>query len=74
MSEDLLVPDSSHGDSSPPASGKMHFHSMEEMSRDDFAILKRVHEENLEKLPDLLLSLLNSLGGDEAYPDRKSVV
>jgi len=46
----------------------MHFHSMEEMSRDDFAILKQVHEENLEKLPDPLLSLLNSLGGDEAYP------
>jgi len=73
MSENSIVPDSNHGDSSAPASGKMHFHSMEEMSRDDFTILKRVHEENLEKLPDLLLSLLNSLGGDEAYPvDRLS--
>ena len=73
MSENSIVPDSNLGDSSAPASGKMHFHSMEEMSCDDFAILKRVHEENLEKLPDLLLSLLNSLGGDEAYPvDRLS--
>ncbi|HRI15347.1 MAG TPA: phosphohydrolase [Verrucomicrobiota bacterium] len=48
--------------------GKMHFHRMDDMTRDDFAILRRVHEQNLERLPDLLLSLLNSLGGDEAYP------
>ena len=31
-----------------------------------------MHEENLRKLPDLLLSMLDLLGGDEAYPvDRK---
>jgi len=68
MSDNPIVPDSNQESLPAPRTGKMHFHSMEEMSRDDFAILKQVHEENLEKLPDLLLSLLNSLGGDEAYP------
>ncbi len=68
MSDNPIVPDSNQRSSPAPSTGKMHFHSMEEMSRDDFAILKQVHEENLEKLPDPLLSLLNSLGGDEAYP------
>ena len=53
--------------------GKMHFHRMDDMTRDDFAVLRRVHEQNLEQLPDLLISLLNSLGGDEAYPvDRRT--
>ena len=50
------------------ALGKMHFHKMDDMSRDDFAILRKVHEQNLAQLPDLLLGLLRSLGGDEAYP------
>lgn len=50
------------------ALGKMHFHKMDDMSRDDFAILRQVHEQNLAQLPDLLLGLLKSLGGDEAYP------
>ena len=51
----------------------MQFHRMDDMTRDDFAILRRVHEQNLEQLPDLLLSLLDSLGGDEAYPvDRRT--
>ena len=60
-------------ESSSPAAGKMHFHRMDDMTRNDFAVLRRVHEQNLEHLPDLLLSLLNSLGGDEAYPvDRRT--
>jgi len=62
-------------DSSPATSpkdagltGKMHFRRMDDMTRDDYAVLKRVHEQNLAQLPDLLLRLLRSLGGDEAYP------
>lgn len=46
----------------------MHFRRMDDMTRDDFAVLKRVHEQNLAQLPDLLMRLLKSLGGDEAYP------
>ena len=46
----------------------MHFHTMEDMTRDDFAVLRRVHEKNLDQLPDLLVTLLRTLGGDEAYP------
>ena len=39
----------------------------------DFAVLRRVHEQNLQQLSDLMLYLLNSLGGDRAYPvDRKT--
>lgn len=53
--------------------GHMHFHAMDDMTPEDFEVLKRVHEDNLAKLPDLLLSMLDSLGGDEAYPvDRRS--
>jgi len=52
----------------PPPPGKMHFRRMDDMTRDDYLVLKRVHEENLAQLPDLLLRLLRSLGGDEAYP------
>lgn len=51
-----------------PSAGKMHFHTMEDMTRDDFAVLRRVHEKNLDQLPDLLVTLLRTLGGDEAYP------
>lgn len=51
----------------------MYFHRMDDMTPADFAVLKEVHEENLANLPDLLLGLLDSLGGDEAYPvDRKT--
>lgn len=39
--------------------GKMHFRRMDDMTRADFAVLKRVHEENLARLPDLLLRLLH---------------
>jgi len=53
--------------------GHMHFRRMDDMTPGDFEVLKQVHEENLDHLPDLLLGLLDSLGGDEAYPvDRKT--
>ena len=68
MSDESIHTDSTESKSQAPSSEKMHFHSMEEMSPDDFAILKHVHEQNLDQLPDLLINLLKSLGGDEAYP------
>jgi predicted HD phosphohydrolase len=68
MSDESNHTDSLESNSQVSSSGKMHFHSMEEMSPDDFAILKHVHEQNLDQLPDLLINLLKSLGGDEAYP------
>ncbi len=65
--------DGAAGRSGDTAGAKMHFHRMDDMTRGDFAVLRRVHEQNLERLPDLLLSLLDSLGGDEAYPvDRRT--
>ncbi len=48
--------------------GKMHFRRMDEGSDADFAVLQRVHEENIAKLPDLLIGLLANLVADEAYP------
>jgi predicted HD phosphohydrolase len=48
--------------------GKMHFRRMDEGSDADFAVLQRVHEENIQKLPDLLMGLLTNLSADEAYP------
>ena len=56
-----------------PDGDHMHFRRMDDMTPADFEVLRHVHEENLERLPDLLLGLLDSLGGDEAYPvDRKT--
>jgi predicted HD phosphohydrolase len=53
--------------------GHMHFHTMDDMSVEDFAVLRRVHEQNLAALPDLLLGMLDTLGGDDAYPvDRRT--
>ena len=50
----------------------MQFHRMDDMTVTDFDVLREVHEQNLRRLPDLLLSMLDLLGGDEAYPvDRK---
>jgi len=49
-------------------SGKMHFRRMDEGTDADFAVLARVHDENVRKLPDLLLGLLTNLSADEAYP------
>lgn len=68
MSDESTHTDSTESKSQAHFSEKMHFHSMEEMSPDDFAILKHVHEQNLDQLPNLLIKLLKSLGGDEAYP------
>ena len=48
--------------------GKMHFRRMDEGTDADFAVLARVHEENIRKLPDLVLGILTDLKGDEAYP------
>jgi predicted HD phosphohydrolase len=48
--------------------GKMHFRRMDEGTDADFAVLARVHEENIRKLPDLLIGLLTNLKADEAYP------
>ncbi|WP_322757928.1 HD domain-containing protein [Synechococcus sp. CBW1107] len=56
-----------------PQGERMRFHRMDEMSPDDFRLLRTVHEQNLLQLPDLLLDLLERLGGDEAYPvDRRT--
>lgn len=56
-----------------PDDGHMHFRRMDDMTPEDFGVLREVHEQNLHRLPDLLLGLLDSLGGDEAYPvDRKT--
>ncbi|MDX1401937.1 MAG: phosphohydrolase [Kiloniellales bacterium] len=48
--------------------GKMHFKRMDEGTRADFQVMARVHEQNLANLPDLLMGMLTSLKGDEAYP------
>jgi predicted HD phosphohydrolase len=51
----------------------MHFHRMDDMTLEDYAVLRGVHEQNLNALPDLLLGMLDSLGGDDAYPvDRRT--
>jgi predicted HD phosphohydrolase len=52
----------------PSQIGHMQFHAMDQMTPDDYAVLKAVHEVNLASLPDLLLEMLQRLGGDEAYP------
>lgn len=57
---------------SPGVTGHMQFHRMDDMTPTDFEVLREVHEDNLHKLPTLLLSMLDLLGGDEAYPvDRR---
>lgn len=48
--------------------GKMHFRRMDEGTDADFAVLARVHEDNMRKLPELLMELLSDLKADEAYP------
>ena len=48
--------------------GKMHFRRMDEGTDADFAVLARVHEENIRKLPDLLIGLMTNLKADAAYP------
>jgi predicted HD phosphohydrolase len=41
---------------------------MDEGTDADFRVLRRVHEENIAALPDLLLGMLTSLEADRAYP------
>ncbi len=48
--------------------GRMHFRRMDQGTDADFAVLARVHEENIRKLPDLLMGLLSDLKADDAYP------
>jgi predicted HD phosphohydrolase len=48
--------------------GKMRFRRMDEGTDADFAVLARVHEQNIRKLPDLLMKILTDLKADEAYP------
>ena len=48
--------------------GKMRFRRMDEGTDADFAVLARVHEDNIKKLPDLLMGLLTNLKADLAYP------
>src|SRR5215813_6669174 len=48
--------------------GKMHFRRMDEGTDADFAVLARVHQEEIRKLPDRLMGILTGLKGDEAYP------
>jgi predicted HD phosphohydrolase len=48
--------------------GRMHFRRMDQGTDADFALLARVHEENIGKLPDLLMGLLTNLKADAAYP------
>lgn len=46
----------------------MHFDRLDDGTDEDFQVMRRVHERNLAKLPDLLISMLSSLKGDAAYP------
>src|SRR6478735_4013923 len=48
--------------------GHMHFRRMDEGTDADFAVLARVHTENVDALPDLLMGMLTDLEGDLAYP------
>lgn len=47
---------------------RMHFRRMDQGTDRDFRILADVHRRAVRGLPDLLLGMLASLGGDEAYP------
>ncbi len=54
-------------------SSRMHFRRMDEGSDADFSILAEVHRQAAHHLPDLLLSMLTDLRGDEQYPiDRQA--
>src|SRR5262247_2393551 len=48
--------------------GKMRFRRMDEGTDADFAVLARVHQEAIRKLPDQLMGILTELKADEAYP------
>jgi predicted HD phosphohydrolase len=44
--------------------GHMHFRRMDAGTDADFAVLKRVHDENIRKLPNLVMGLLTDLKSD----------
>jgi predicted HD phosphohydrolase len=46
---------------------KMHFTSMDQGTKADFEVLKKVHEHTLENLPNQLFALLENLAKDTAY-------
>jgi len=46
----------------------MHFHRIDEGTGADFAVLARVHTENVDALPDLLMGMLTELKADAASP------
>lgn len=46
---------------------KMHFTRMDEGTKEDFELLKEVHERSLAALPDLLYKLLDDVGNDDFY-------
>jgi predicted HD phosphohydrolase len=48
--------------------GHMHFRRMDEGTDADDAVLARVHTENVDALPDLLMGMLTDLKADAAYP------
>src|SRR5262249_54758563 len=52
----------------PDDIGKMHFRRMDEGTDADFAVLARVHQQEIGKLPDRLMGILTGLKADEAYP------
>lgn len=48
--------------------GQMHFRRMDQGTDADFAVLARVHEQNMHRLPSLLMGMLADLRADSAYP------
>lgn len=54
-------------------SRRMHFRRLDEGSDEDFAILREVHQQNVQDLPKLLLGMLNDLKADEAYPVNREL-
>ena len=46
---------------------KMHFTRMDQGTAADFEVMKKVHENTLANLPDLLYTLLENLSKDTAY-------
>src|SRR5215469_5919696 len=46
---------------------KMHYRRMDEGTDADFAVLRHVHEQTLDALPDRLFEMLRELSQDAAY-------
>ncbi|CAN5523702.1 HD domain-containing protein [soil metagenome] len=47
---------------------QMHFRRMDAGTDADFALLAKVHEDNVAALPELLMGMLTDLEGDVTYP------